>query len=416
MVRVRVLAVLLAAMLAVFTAAADQFAYVTQAQAHKAAAVLSEVAEVQHFCAPCGDEAPRSESVDNVEVKPAGYEDYYEVLVNGQGVDLAYVYIKTDEGWVNLALEQGLEASDVPRVIEVDAEKDEGGEDAPGTLAEYAGTLGETNHLLITLATQGKDLSGTYFYERIGQAIELEGTVDAEGQVTLTESVDGKKTGVFNGVLSEEGKRFKGAWMNPEGSKTLPFELRRYATQETKTVKSAVGSMEAVATVSIPVIASSDGKSDAAFNKAINMEVNSYVEGFQHGFLEAYSKEEDAEYFRGYETELGYDIAHYSPRLLSLIFSYYEYTGGAHGNTWYMPLTVLMSDAGGTKLSLADLFLPESGYAEKLSAYCIADLKKQEAGWVVDGATESYSPDELSSFTVSRAGITIHFAPYIAGP
>jgi hypothetical protein len=408
MAKTRALSFLFMSAMAAWAANADQFAYITQSQAHEAAAVLSKQGNLRHFCAPCDDESPRSEAVDKVEVQPAGYEDFYEVFVNGAGVDLAYVYISTDEGWVNLALHQGLDAQDVPRLLDVD--------DSPASLAEYYGTLGETNHLLMTLSRQGGALNGSYFYERIGTAIELQGTVDKEGQVTLTESVDETKTGVFNGRFTDEGAMLKGSWMNPDGSKVLPFELKRFALMDAKTLKTSVGSLEAEATVNVPVIEMGSETSDVAFNKAIRAEVNSYVEGFQHGFLQTHSDESDAEFFRGYVTELGYDIAHYSPRLLSVLFSTYEYTGGAHGNTMFLPLTVLVEEGAGRNLALADLFQAESGFVEKLSAYCIADLKKQEAAWVVDGATESFTAEELSTFTVSRAGVTIHFAPYAVGP
>ena len=44
-------------------------------------------------------------------------QTFWEVEVNGAGIDLAYVYINTSAGWENLALELGLDASDVPRTL-----------------------------------------------------------------------------------------------------------------------------------------------------------------------------------------------------------------------------------------------------------------------------------------------------------
>lgn len=44
-------------------------------------------------------------------------DNKYEVEVNGQGIDLAYVYIEKNGKWVNLAMELGLKVSQVPKYL-----------------------------------------------------------------------------------------------------------------------------------------------------------------------------------------------------------------------------------------------------------------------------------------------------------
>ena len=42
---------------------------------------------------------------------------YWEIEVDGKGIDLAYVYVQTPAGWENLALKLGLDATGVPRTL-----------------------------------------------------------------------------------------------------------------------------------------------------------------------------------------------------------------------------------------------------------------------------------------------------------
>lgn len=105
---------------ALFTAnaLADQAAYITKAQADKAAAFLKDKPEIRHYCAPCDDKGDRVEAVSSVEAAEAGYQNYWEVKVNGQGIDLAYVYYKTKGGkWKNVAKELNVKVHDVPKYL-----------------------------------------------------------------------------------------------------------------------------------------------------------------------------------------------------------------------------------------------------------------------------------------------------------
>ena len=124
---------LAAALLTFFPAiaSADQFAYLDIHQAVAALDALDHAPrEVQSFCAPCGDASAQTIGVhdlgiarvwdDGNSAKPYSDGDgrtFWEIEVNGTGIDLAYVYVRTLAGWENLALKLGLDASDVPRVL-----------------------------------------------------------------------------------------------------------------------------------------------------------------------------------------------------------------------------------------------------------------------------------------------------------
>jgi len=79
---------------------------------------------VRSFCAPCGDETWTEVEVAQVDVTHTGSGGFWEVLLNGEGIDLAYTYVEHDRQWQNLALLLGLEASDVPRFLDGSPEAD----------------------------------------------------------------------------------------------------------------------------------------------------------------------------------------------------------------------------------------------------------------------------------------------------
>ena len=117
----RTKAVLVSIALAILAGAAyaDQAAYITQAQAEKAAALLKDKKQIRHYCAPCDEKGDRVEEIEKVEAAPAGYQQFWEVKVNGEGVDLAYVYFQTEKGkWKNVAKELDIKVSDVPKYLE----------------------------------------------------------------------------------------------------------------------------------------------------------------------------------------------------------------------------------------------------------------------------------------------------------
>ena len=112
--------ILLAAVLAAVTVStfADQAAYITQAEAGKAAAFLEDKKQIRHYCAPCDDKGDRVEDVTTVEAVKVDYQHYWEVQVNGRGIDLAYVYFQTKDGkWKNLAKELDIKVKGVPKTL-----------------------------------------------------------------------------------------------------------------------------------------------------------------------------------------------------------------------------------------------------------------------------------------------------------
>ena len=121
--------ILVAALLLAGTASADQFAYNTLPDAVKGLQKVDGLTEVRHFCAPCSGDKARTEALRDVAIdlvwdrdaraKPYrdGANQYWELYLNGKPVDMAYVYIRENGKWRNLAIAIGLQPSSVPEFI-----------------------------------------------------------------------------------------------------------------------------------------------------------------------------------------------------------------------------------------------------------------------------------------------------------
>jgi hypothetical protein len=96
----------------------DQAAVVTESQAERALAILRKSNEIRHFCAPCGDAEGRTVAVETLHKSTWKGDDKWQVFVNGESIDLAYVYVKDGEVWKNLAILVGIEVTDVPRELQ----------------------------------------------------------------------------------------------------------------------------------------------------------------------------------------------------------------------------------------------------------------------------------------------------------
>jgi hypothetical protein len=99
-------------------AIADQCQALTKVQATEAAKLIKIDDTVFSFCVACGDKKPTPIKVTSIAVTSS--QSYWELSLNGKGVDLAYTYVKTSSTRAtNLAGMVGCQASDVPYFIPV---------------------------------------------------------------------------------------------------------------------------------------------------------------------------------------------------------------------------------------------------------------------------------------------------------
>src|ERR1044072_612130 len=95
-----------------------------------------------------------------------------------------------------------------------------GGTTVVAETKHFKGSIGTTLDLQMKLVRTGDQLAGSYFYQKIGTRIDVRGTVDKDGNLTLDEfNPKGEKTGLFKGIWTVDQKdgmiTLAGNWSKP---------------------------------------------------------------------------------------------------------------------------------------------------------------------------------------------------------
>lgn len=311
---------------------------------------------------------------------------------------------------------------------------------APRTIY-FKGSIGSSLDLQMKLVRADPQLSGSYFYQRIGTRINLKGTIDPDGKFVLDEfDPAGKQTGVFKGVWTVDAQdalvHLSGFWSKPnqkDGDKGAAFSVHEepillsgdvelVAKQIKESNKKLMYEVEA----QYPQFSGGNNPNFEKFNQLVRGIVTSKVAGFKKDMAPQEGEEPRPEGSMGSDLGIAYEIALAQDDVISVEFdigSYYQ--GAAHPNSYTQ--TVNYDLRNGKQLKLSDLFQPGSKYLQTLASYCIADLKKQSkakgeelpADMLQAGAAPT--PKNYQSWKITRTGLGINFdsnqvGPYAAGP
>src|ERR1044072_5998083 len=99
-----------------------------------------------------------------------------------------------------------------------------GGETPAPQTKYFKGSIGSSLDLQMKLVRAGDQLTGSYFYQKVGTRINLRGNVDKDGNLTLEEfDQAGKQTGLFKGIWTVDASDgligLAGNWSKPPGEK-----------------------------------------------------------------------------------------------------------------------------------------------------------------------------------------------------
>jgi hypothetical protein len=322
------------------------------------------------------------------------------------------------------------------------AEAPIGGTATRGEKFYFRGTIGGNLSIEMTLVRDEEKLTGSYFYPKLGKNITLAGTVDAKGNVDLTETDEnGKSTGTFKGTWkpAEDSpdpalEQISGKWSKPDGSKQTDFQVVQQPIRFTaavrispKVIKENNKEKKYTVDAEYPQI-EGDSRFDSFNREARNLitkDVNSFKTA--ESDQEAQATTDLPEETQTSTIDVGYEIRHAADDLISVEFSEGTYSrGAAHPNTG---TTVLNYDVkNNRKLALADLFTPKSNYLNVISQYCIKEFKsrqqKDKDSMLDDEMMKSGaapSAENYEAWAITRTGLWITFdpyqvAPYAAGP
>jgi hypothetical protein len=310
---------------------------------------------------------------------------------------------------------------------------------APSEFKEvFVGAINDKHEIRMELARKGPDLTGDYFYERVGafnsvmRTLELKGRIDGDGNVTLTEKTYNpdreRKTGEFKGKLdglSANGDlrlRFSGLWTGNDGKQT-PFNLRqlRYDLSGLKLVekndKNSSNRPRYEIKTTVPQLAGADSARVEKFNQSVEtltaMRAGEFKKVADDEAREEAARQDAQSSRPPNSLDISYEVTAANKDFISALFTFIEYLGGAHPNTTTRSFNYDLNR--NAPVSLADLFIPNSNYLKIISDYSIRELKKLETtNWVDEGA--GLKIENFHSWNITPAGLMITFDPYQVGP
>ncbi|HEY5883349.1 MAG TPA: DUF3298 domain-containing protein [Pyrinomonadaceae bacterium] len=318
-------------------------------------------------------------------------------------------------------------------------EQAQGGTTAAGETRYFRGSIGSTLGLQMKLVREGEKLNGNYFYQKVGTKIDLRGTIDNDGNVTLDEfDTGGKQTGVFKGrwTTDEAGLiQLAGNWSKPGNDKQTAFSLHEepiaFSTAVeiiAKRIKEDNKKLKYEIDAEYPQLTGSTDPNFEKFNQNARALVMKKVVEFRKEMVpeeaEASEASEDpvaepTPETMGSDLGVGYTVSLANDELISIEFSVGSYySGAAHPNSHTEVLNFDLKN--GKVIRLSELFNPGAKYLQTLATYSIADLKKQskdkqlDDDWIQRGA--GADAENYKSWTISRKGLAINFDAYQVGP
>ena len=167
-----------------------------------------------------------------------------------------------------------------------------------------------------------------------------------------------------------------------------------------------------------------DDKTEKLLNDNLFGIVDKEVQAFKKdvGSMDTMATTSEEKELLNYVNELQTDfsIPLLSSKYASILFSYYSFTGGAHGNTTTSSYNYDFENK--KKIELKDLFAENYNYLKFISDYCIEDIRKQnedqgytpDMNWISGGA----SPDQANfkTFLITENSLIILFDPYQVAP
>jgi hypothetical protein len=166
-----------------------------------------------------------------------------------------------------------------------------------------------------------------------------------------------------------------------------------------------------------------DGMKDNKIQKLINSEIYETLKKGINDFKKDMTEWDLSNIPKDFSSEMEYTYTSYTlnDELFSFAFVVYSYyAGSAHPNHWTISMNFDIKN--GMKLAFKDLFNPKVKYLEKISTYCIKDLKLQgEIGgyeFVEEMLYEGAGPKDSNfmNFNILQKGLQISFDPYQVGP
>lgn len=308
------------------------------------------------------------------------------------------------------------------------------------------GSIDEKYPITMDLFFFNGNLRGSYYYDKVGKSINLNGTLNDDNTFEMTEESYSEeqgniKTGTFKGKLNQDNS-LTGTWQNADKTKELSFEVKEnylhsariryyefsnsFHLKDREDLPSYKISLNYAVPVTAPIraaytIMKNNFKESSFGNKDCGSDEECILNGVSamvndYNNIGDVSDEEIMEWPSAYEWESDYtiDVYYNDKDFLVMIDGFYEYMGGAHGMSGYgFKIYDLQS---GYLWTIDDVFISSKKDA-------LTDVIKQK---LIDMELEEelFSLDEVTvTDNIGFDGSGIYFvynvyeiAPYVTGP
>ena len=329
-------------------------------------------------------------------------------------------------------------ASPSPATQQSQLNHPEGDVATAGEVKYFKGSIGSSLDLQMKLNRSNDQLTGNYYYEKVGTKIDLRGTLDKNFNVTLEEfDAAGKQTGLFKGIWAVDANdglvTIAGNWSKPPGDKTAdkktafsiheePIYLTGNVDVVAKSIKENNKKLVYEISVQYPQLTGGSNPNLEKFNQAVRGSMLKKVAAFKKEMAPQPDEEPKPENSMGSDLNISYKMGLAQDDLVSVTFSVSSYyQGAAHPNAFSEVINYDLKN--GKQLKLSDVFKPGAKYLQALSTYCVADLKKQSKAKGADGTLDDTSintgaaptASNYHSWSITKQGLGINFDSYQVG-
>jgi hypothetical protein len=293
--------------------------------------------------------------------------------------------------------------------------------------------------MVLNFPTSGNEITGSYYYDKVGTYISLKGSIQTNRQIELEEGVykdEYKITGYFSGKIDE--KVFSGTWKDAKKTKSLSFVVTENYTESVKLKSFYISdsifinndknmpSLKMSYHIEYPTSAPSSAIfktlkteyqknyfgdcNNNDFEKCLKNRVDSIKIDYIN-IAKEFSNEEllESPYMMTWDFENSTKAVYNDKNFLILETSAYEYTGGAHGMYWL--------DYSTFDLKTGKIFTKDEVFLKSKENILLAKIKQQ----IIDDNRQEdvFDIEEIyvsENILFGVKTVTFFYMPYEIGP
>src|ERR1044072_2683793 len=220
----------------------------------------------------------------------------------------------------------------------------QGGAIPVAQIKHFKGSIGSSLDLQMKLVRTGDQLAGSYFYQRVGTRIDLRGTVDKDGNLTLEEfDKGGKQTALCKGIWNVDPgdglATLAGNWSKPPGEKDSDKKTAFSVHEEPiaftgdvdlvmKQIKESNKKLNYEIDARYPQFTGGSNPSFEKFNQVVRASVTKRVAGFRKDLEPKEGEELPPEGSMGSDLGVSYQVMLAQDDLISVEFDIENYYQG----------------------------------------------------------------------------------------